>query len=349
MASRVHRDLTIFHANVVGKTSECEAAQALAKHLGVNLRVIDVEDRDFIEGLPEVMRHYEQPFTFHPESIPYQIVCRLVQEHGHKAVLSGEGADELFLGYAASVPTLRKLLWRTYYSGPFAAGGFRLLRRSRSPGVRRGFALSDADRGLVRGLHNRFERDQDVDGIRAACIEQVGKAAYERQWSTLHQLAYGLRTLLHRNDTLGMASSVEARFPYLDSRLVKLVVNLPYRCKVRPVPAICDRLHPFVRDKWILRKVAGRYLPRSLSRRTKRPFPTNAFQRMQIDSQVFAHSFIAELFGLTAANLRYLTEHAGRGLKMRLLHLDVWGQVCLHNTPSDVVANRLHARLRVAA
>jgi asparagine synthase (glutamine-hydrolysing) len=349
IAATMRPDLTVFHANVVGKTSEQHAALALAKHLGLNLRVVNVEDHHFIEGLPEVMAHYEQPFTFHPESIAYLMVSRMVHAHGHKAVLSGEGADELFLGYHQSVPKLGEWLWRRYFRA--IGRTFRISTQNHTPhsASRGGFGISASDGHLVRGLHNRFERDQEIARIRSYCAHTMGLPDGEREWSTLHQLTYGLRTLLHRNDTLGMAASVETRFPYLDASLVHFAVNLPARYKVCPAAAVCDRKHPFVRDKWILRKVADRYLPFSLSRRAKQGFPTDAFARMRIMPQVLEHSFVAELFGLTPANVNFLMQRAGHGLKLRLLHLDVWGHVCLRGISPDAVADRLKSRLRIAA
>jgi asparagine synthase (glutamine-hydrolysing) len=160
-------------------------------------------------------------------------------------------------------------------------------------------------------------------------------------------MSYLLRTLLHRNDCLGMAASIEARFPFLDSRLVKLAINMPYRCKVRFSPTVLEREHLFLRDKWVLRKVAQRYLPALLSRRKKRGFPINAHARMDIANEFFEGSFVAELFDLDRRATRYLVEHAGRELKRRLLHLDVWAHVCLYNAPRNAILTKLRKHVSV--
>jgi asparagine synthase (glutamine-hydrolysing) len=160
-------------------------------------------------------------------------------------------------------------------------------------------------------------------------------------------LSHILRTLLHRNDSLGMAASIEARFPFLDSQLVKLAVNLPYRCKVRFSPSVWDWEHLFFRDKWIIRKIADRYLPRDLSQRKKRPFPTNAFQRWRISHQFFEDSFVTDLFGLTRPRLKYLLDNASQALKLRLLHLDAWGHVCVRGLSKTKLAERLRERVTV--
>jgi len=99
MASKHHSNLAIFHANVKGPLSEYEAARSLAKHLRLDMLTVDVHDDDFLRNLPTVTRHYEYPFLQHPNSAPFLLVSRLVRDNGVKAILSGEGSDECFLGY----------------------------------------------------------------------------------------------------------------------------------------------------------------------------------------------------------------------------------------------------------
>jgi len=99
MASKIHNNLAIFHANVVGPSSEYQAARLLAKHLKLDLKSVDVYDDHFIDTIPDVMEHYEHPFCYHPNSIPFLKVSRLIRENGVKAILSGEGSDECYLGY----------------------------------------------------------------------------------------------------------------------------------------------------------------------------------------------------------------------------------------------------------
>ena len=52
---------------------------------------------------------------------------------------------------------------------------------------------------------------------------------------------------------------------------------------------------------------------------------------MQIPSEFFEGLFVAELFGLSRREIRYLVDHAPQELKLKLLHLEVWAHVCLHD------------------
>jgi hypothetical protein len=112
---------------------------------------------------------------------------------------------------------------------------------------------------------------------------------------------------------------------------------------------VWDWDHLFFRDKWIIRKIADRYLPRELSQRRKRPFPTNAFGRWQISQRFFENSFVTDLFGLTRPRLGYLLDNASHALKLRLLHLGAWGHVCILGLPKTELAARLREGITVTS
>ena len=110
MAAQYHTNLAIFHANVVGPNSEHDAAVEVAKHLRLDLKVAEMQDEEFIGLLPEATRHYGHPLYIVPHSIPFLLVSRVVRSNSVKAVLTGEGSDECFLGYNMLVPNIKR--WR---------------------------------------------------------------------------------------------------------------------------------------------------------------------------------------------------------------------------------------------
>ena len=329
IAARLHGNLAVFHADVVGPFSEHAAAAALARHLKLDLKTVSVVDADSLDTLPEIALRYGHPFTYHPSCVPFLMVARLVRDNGVKGILSGEGSDESYIGYPWLIFDLRAFLLQAPR---------KLLNRA--------LARPDAEMvgermAVVRGLHNRFEVDVEQQQIRTELTRRMGRAPAASELVTLYQLGYNLRTLLHRNDSLGMAASIEARFPFLDTRLVRLAVNMPYRLKVRPSATALDRGHLFLRDKWVLRKVAARYLPPSLAQRTKAGFGFGAAAHMHIAPEFFDQSFVAELFQLGTQEIRHMVAHATHELRLRLLHLDVWGRICLEGAPTEDVRIRL--------
>ena len=347
MAARFHGNLAAFHADVVGRDSEHGAAAALARHVKIDLHTTPVVDQDSIDTIPEVMRHHGYPFTYQLNSVPFLKVAKLARQHGVKGVLSGEASDESYIGYQRLVPDVLATVRRGFAEAPRVIVD--LLRHGvgRLRGIRPPVAPEDVAR-VVRSLLNRFETDLPEEDIRDDIRRRGGREPADRDLLTLWQLGYQLRTLLHRNDSLGMAASIEARFPFLDSRVVRLAANMPYTVKVRLSPTTFEREHYGLRDKWVLRKVAERYLPRDLAYRKKRGFPTSAHERMRIAPELFDGSFVADLFELGPRETRTLFARATPALRLRLLHLDVWGRVCLAGVPAEDETERLrkHVALR---
>jgi asparagine synthase (glutamine-hydrolysing) len=336
MAARQHGKLAIFHANVGGRYSEFAAAAELADHLKLDLLSVDVEDSDFLDLLPRATQHFGHPIAYREESIPLLSVSHLVRDHGIRAVISGEGSDEIFLGYNWRIPSRTAALEKLIPNR-------RRVRNIVKRIVFGRYAELNSTRpqmNLALGLLSRFEVE----------IENTARqlAGSRRELSSLDTLAFHLRTLLHRNDSMGMSASVECRFPILDSELVRLAVNLPYRSKVRRSWRLRDWRHPFLQNKWILREVASRYMPSSLSLRPKAGFPTNAFRRMEIPPKYLAGCSAADILELSQREIAFLAEHGDQRLLARLLHLSVWCDVCLNDQDPHEVAGQLRQQIATA-
>jgi asparagine synthase (glutamine-hydrolysing) len=343
MASTLHSNLAIFHADVVGRHSERDAAEMLARHLRLDLRVVEVRDSDFIDALPSVIAHSERPISYRPDSIPFFRVCELVREHGVKGVLSGEGSDECFLGYQAMMPRL-SALWNRL-PRPTPAGARNLYRRL-VLGKHAEFETRDERPDLSRSITSRFEVEL-LKLENRALRDAQGAPLAAGDLKTLDYLGYHLRTLLHRNDTLGMAASIESRFPILDTSVVRFAVNLPYEYKIRRTMTPGDMRHPFFCDKWIIREVARRRIPKALSQRPKRAFPTNAFKRMRIDAGFFRESRVADCLALGPAERTFLAAQARAVFQQRLLQLEVWMRVCVDGTDAGLVREGLQRHVTI--
>lgn len=341
MAAKRNDNFAIFHANVMGPWSEYEAARELSRHLKLDLNVVEVREQDFIDYMPDVMRQYEHPHTYHPNCAPFMLVSRLVRKAGVKGMLSGEGSDELFLGYPwlgrkriidaynAQLVRMRGLVRRLPWVGqilwPYAGNG---------PEV-------------VRTLLNRGEVAADEQRAREAARAFLPTRIDPRQITSIDYLNYHLRALLHRNDCLGMESGIEARFPFLDHDVVRTAINTPIRYKLRFSPKVLEKAHPFIRDKWVIREVANRWIPKNLSQRIKIGFWTTVFQRMQVPPSYFDGSALKAIFGVSSPQLRQVVECADQDLRMRLLHLDVWTRVCLRREPVEDCGRRLRNHITI--
>lgn len=321
LARKDHSDLAVFHAEVVGPTSERDAAEELARHLQLELHSVAVTDQDFLDLLPKLSVHHGSPFFLNPHAVPFYAVSCLVRDSGVKAVLSGEGADELYLGYPWLVPG------RVQRRGT---------RETHNPSRSIGSGTGRFVAGLLERLGTELDRDENMKNV-------VDRS----RLASLDLLQANLRGLLHRNDAMGMAASIESRFPYLDERFVALSLNLPSRLKVQRGINVRNRQHPFAIDKWALRRIADKYLPRALSRRRKVPFATTAYGRLRVSPKFFADGFVPSVLELGAAESEYMGNTADRRLLAKLVHLEVWGRALIWSQGEDELLDAVHAGVAV--
>ncbi len=101
IATNCSADLKLFTANVVGKYSEFDDVKVLAKHLHQEVFEYKFEPQMMLRDWAHATYHYDCPIVIHVNAIPFAGVAQLARDNGIKAVLTGEGADELFLGYPA--------------------------------------------------------------------------------------------------------------------------------------------------------------------------------------------------------------------------------------------------------
>jgi asparagine synthase (glutamine-hydrolysing) len=259
--------------------NELDYARLAARAAGARHREIIVRPEQFFEALPRLVWHEDEPLAF-PSSVPLYFVSRLAAEEV-KVVLTGEGSDELFLGYNRyRVALWNDRLGRAYSAlcGPRLRSGIasvlgRLPARLRHRAQRTFLALpADADASVFASadvfptplLHRLLRepgplaRDPHHEALRSyrraggAVVERVSRADIE---------TYLVR-LLMKQDRMSMAASLESRVPYLDQDLVEHAVALPPALKLR-----------FWQTKRILRHAVRDAVPPPILHRRKMGFP----------------------------------------------------------------------------
>ncbi|MFH0945611.1 MAG: hypothetical protein V2A76_10475, partial [Planctomycetota bacterium] len=93
--------------------------------------------------------------------------------------------------------------------------------------------------------------------------------------------------------------------------------------------------------KWIVRKVADRYLPRDVSSMKKKGFTVTAHKRMEFGPGCFESPFIESFLGFSAREMDFFMEYAPRSLKGRLMQVGVWADLFLFNETEEAVLSRL--------
>jgi asparagine synthase (glutamine-hydrolysing) len=333
-------DLALFTANVVGTYSEIEDARLLARSLGARLHEATYRPDDMLREWPRGTWHYEAPLIVHMNSLPLAVTAELAQRTGVKAVLTGEGSDELFLGYAEYVARrYRKLA---------APVDLMIKAYGLIPSVRR--YLFPRGESRLPQFYPKLMSNFEDDTAGAAFDEAYGFLPPERRrdhLSSTKLLTSHLASLLHRNDRMGMLAGIESRFPFLDEDLVRFALNLPARFKLRMVPRFYNRRHPFLMDKAVVRHAANDLLPRALTSKVKFGFKTYGHHSLVIDRKFFEGGYVEDAFGLSKMAEEQLVSDRFRYFGALLASVEVFGRLFEQRATPDEVADHLQRHVRV--
>lgn len=309
-------------------------AAAVARHLGTTHETLTASADEALAAVPRLPAIFDEPFS-DSSQVPTYLVSRLTREHVTVA-LSGDGGDELFCGY----DNYRQLMkvspaWRlpTAVRGALAAGSRALPGTGRlgrlaaeSPlhhaeDVWRIWSRRDAARVCPAvagedgcGPFDYTSSRYDLPGLEP--VERMMLSDLER---------YLPNDILTKVDRCSMATSLEARVPLLDHRVVEFALGLPLRLKWRNGTS-----------KFLLRHLLERHVPRRLTDRPKQGFavPLDAWLRGALRPLADRHLSPerTEAFGLLddahVAALRRTVNSGGGGAGAErlwsLLMLQLW-------------------------
>lgn len=265
---------------------ESKFQQEMAAELGTDHHVVCATHADIGRVFPEVVWHAEVPLL-RTAPAPMFLLSKLVRQTGFKVVLTGEGADEFLAGYDifkeakvrrfwAEQPEsrLRPLLFKQLYPDISGLAQSNISYLSAFFGEGLGEVDSPLYSHAVRWRNNRRMRRFFSDAVLAAAPERdferlaaVLPADFKR-WHPLARAQYLEITIFlsqyllsSQGDRMGMANSIEGRFPFLDVRLVEFCNRLDARLKLRGL-----------REKWLLKQAAQPWLPDTIRQRPKRPY-----------------------------------------------------------------------------
>ena len=258
----------------MARLDERKHARLVADKFGTHHREVDCT-AERVELLPKLLYHFDEPFA-DPIIVPTYQLSQLAREHV-KVVLTGEGADELFGGYSrfsydrlarglAQLPEPLRRMMSSLSRGIPATGPRdqlqRLLRMSRLSGPERFTEWVSAFGHSERARLYNPDVLEALDGKAVRLYERY--AAELNGAPDVEQMLYcdlKIRLpecMLSRTDRMTMAVSLEGRTPFLDHRFVERVLTLPHQLKMRRGT-----------EKYILRRVLARLLPRAIVKRKK--------------------------------------------------------------------------------
>lgn len=307
--------------------NETNYAKELSDKLGIeNYRKMVTAD-EFFEVLPQIQYHMDEPQS-NLSSVPLWFLAQLAAEQV-TVVLSGEGADELFAGYAyyEDVPSLarfkrvvprgiRRALGRFVADKPYFKGRNFLLKAAEMPEkwftgqafVYRPDEIDDIVRPEYAGGPDAFELCAPVyDRVQDFC--DLSK----RQYLDMNMWLPG--DILLKADKMCMAHSLELRVPFLDKKVMEFAQHIPARFRVNENG-----------NKQVVRHAANRVLPDEWATRPKKgfPVPLKFWLREQKYYDYVKEYFTApwaEEFFDTSKLMQMLDDHfEGRALNQRKIY-----------------------------
>lgn len=258
-------------------------ARKLAEQFNFDHHEIEITP-EIIKLLPEIVYTLDEPIG-DPAAINTFLICKAARERGVKVLLSGMGADEILFGYRRQKATLIAKKYRRLPSlvkAPIRFFADKLPVRIKGNGQKftrwakrfLSFAnlptehaymksysyyneeelkqlfkadISESYRWLRHQHSHHFNKGYNNDPVNQMC------------YTDLQMFMVGLN--LTYTDRASMATSVEVRVPFIDKEVITLAMQIEGALKFRKR-----------QSKYILKKVAEKYLPREIIYRPKSSF-----------------------------------------------------------------------------
>ena len=271
-------------------------AREMAAHTGASLQIVPIRQSELAENFSDAIWHCETISSGANTAAKY-LLSRAARDAGYKVVLTGEGSDEIFGGYAPfrqdmllynnegqDEQTVQRLLEELKLNNPVSAGLFSEDTSNPLTSVKRTLGFVPSWIKSLSALYfqyfslyssefiSEFKR-RDAHRI---FLNQIDVRGQLEERSPVHQSLYlWSKTILANyllrrlGDGVEMAHSIEGRLPFLDHYLVELVRNIPVSLKIRGLT-----------EKYVLREAARPFVTDRVSHRQKHSFtaPPSTFK-----------------------------------------------------------------------
>lgn len=306
--ARIHSAYTISYSKkdlqLDSQSEDLFYAEKVAKQLNLDLKVIEAEP-DFMELLSDLIPFMEDGIS-DPAAINTYLICKRAREDGVKVMLSGQGADEYLCGYRRymaekyleNMPAIvnkilrsSNILMPNNLPGSLNAFSRRLKRLALSAGQEEGDRLKGYFMlGSPAQIKKLFVNAEKINpGIDLELF-----FAKNQKMSNLNRLLaadqeFDLTALnLSYTDKMSMMVGVEARVPFLDLELVRLMNSLPLNLKLKGKTQkyiLKKSMEGKLPDEIIYRSKAGFALPIRSWFKQKNTFIEYYFNRDRIQNQ----------------------------------------------------------------
>ena len=304
--------------------NEAEHARKVARFLGTDHYELIINQKDIKDCWEDVLDDFDEPFG-DSSCYPTYLLSKFSRKQVTVA-LSGEGSDELFMGYGSHnwAQRLNKphfIYFRKFISHLLSKGNNRMKRAA---------GLFDYDNyNTIRShiysqeQYNFSERDLSKllkpEFLRAVPLEHpyksLSRVLSAKEEQAFFDLKYYVKDdLLLKMDISSMACSLEVREPYLDYKIVEFALNLSEDFKIKGGV-----------NKYILKEVLYDYIPKEYFERPKKGFSIPLNKWLKTDLRYLIEDYLADQ---KIDEMGIFNKEAVRELKNKYIH---GGQDFLYN------------------
>jgi asparagine synthase (glutamine-hydrolysing) len=331
IASKDKENLNTFSIGFKEKAhNESEYAQNIAKYLDTNHHEFIVSYNDALHLIESLTGIYDEPYA-DSSAIPTLLVSKMASKHV-KVVLSGDGGDELFMGYGA-------YLWAERLENSFLGLGHNsasLLLNLMPSKYKRISKLLKYDDNTDLKSHI-FSQEQNLfsqselkklvknvtENFTSPGYENLKRSLNSMEKQALFDIDYYLPDdLLVKIDRASMQFGLEVRVPYLDNEIMQFALNLSPNLKYNNTTA-----------KYLLKEVLYKYIPSSYFNRPKQGFsiPLQSWLKNELNYLIdkYLNTETVEQFGIV--NEKEVQKLKINYLKGRdYLYNRIWLLIILH-------------------
>jgi asparagine synthase (glutamine-hydrolysing) len=251
---RNHDKLRTYGISIDDELNEATYRKIVIDKYKVNHHEIQLSEDKFTNEFESAVRFMEGPVP-HFGCVMLKLLCKEISKTD-KVVLTGEGADEFFGGYA------RYSEWKRLKTFGILANSLPDFTWDLFPRYNSIRRYSGYDSAVLASVYFDVNQINNMfPGLKPSLDQRellsLEFKDYRNKLRALDQTAY-LSSLLLRQDKMSMASSVEARVPFTHLPLAKLIHSIPL-----------NLLIPGNSTKPILKKAARKWLPDNLIFRRK--------------------------------------------------------------------------------
>ena len=256
-----------------GAYDERANAAISAKYLGLDHTEVIISQNNFDEYLDDLLIHMDEPLN-DPAALPLYLLMKKIASEGYKVVLSGEGSDELFLGYRQyfeyldieKAASLHHKNWlKKYFHSHFSMNReWEWYKRVFDESL---LFRTSGEKFTDLQQNKLFRRNvRDNESLRFLQkyrdeFEHSGHCDPSLWYSMIDLKLFVGEHFLTKLDRVSMAHTLEARTPFLDHRLAETVLSVDPRLRIGGGES-----------KTLLKQIARNYLSDEIIDRKKKGF-----------------------------------------------------------------------------